>query len=503
MTPPSLIIRADASPQMGTGHVMRCLALAEPWFAAGSKVILAAQLMPEALGQRALKTGVIPHSINAEGGSLEDAQETVALAAQQPNAWVVVDGYQFGETYFSILKHAGVKVLQVDDFGGLKHYETYFILNQNLGAMPAWYPQKDHSTRLLLGTSYVQLRGEFLQQSKVKRADAGKTLRILVTLGGSDPDNVTAKVIDALLLVSGIEATVVIGGSNPHWDSLQAGIKNSASGIRLVRNASNMPELMAQTDLAIAAGGTTAWEFAYMGVPMMTIVLADNQRSNGEQLETAGVSVNLGWHAELTPELLAQKIKTLAADVKQRKQMSSQAHKLVDGLGSFRVWLRLNETSLTLRPATPDDAKLIFDWANDAGVRAVSFSSEPIVWENHLTWFNAKLNDPNYRIWVAMDSANQPIGQVRFQLEGSAATISISLDAAQRGKNRGSLLIWTASRQLFHKMPALTEIHAYIKPDNMASIRAFEKTEFTKQSETTVRGSVAWVYMLGRESIED
>jgi UDP-2,4-diacetamido-2,4,6-trideoxy-beta-L-altropyranose hydrolase len=488
---------------MGTGHVMRCLALAEPWFAAGSKVTLAAQLMPDALGQRALKTGVIPHSINAEGGSLEDALETLALAAQHPNAWVVVDGYQFTETYFTLLKQAGVKVLQVDDFGGLKHYETDFVLNQNLGVTAEWYPQREKNARLLLGTRYVQLRGEFLQQSKVKHPDTGKTVRILVTLGGSDPDNVTAKVIAALQIIPAIEATVVIGGSNPHWDSLQASIKNSPSSIRLIRNASNMPELMAHADLAIAAGGTTAWELAYMGVPMMTIVLADNQRSNGEQLEAAGVSINLGWHESIASEALKTQIEMLTKDPRKISEMGAKARRLVDGLGSFRVWLRLNQSSLTLRPATPDDAKLIFDWANDAGVRAVSFSSEPILWENHLAWFNAKLSDPHYRIWVATDVEGTPLGQVRFQLEGSAATISISLDAAYRGKNRGSLLIWTASRQLFHELPALTKIHAYIKPDNGASIRAFEKAEFVKQSETTVKGATAWVYVLGRESIVD
>jgi len=503
MTPPSLIIRADASPQMGTGHVMRCLALAEPWLAAGSKVILVSHQLPAALAERAQKAGITIHPFTGAPGSVHDATTTAHVAAHQQNAWLVVDGYHFKDAYQQALKQAGTKVLLVDDFGHATHYYAYYVLNQNLGAALAWYPRRDVATQLLLGTRYVQLRGEFLQQPKVKHDAPSKTVRILVTLGGSDADNVTAKVIAALQMISGAEATVVIGGSNPHWDSLQASIKNQESGIRLIRNASNMPELMAQTDLAIAAGGTTAWELAYMGVPMLTIVLADNQQSNADALADANISLNLGWHANLTPELLAEQIQSLLEVEGQRAEMSARARTLVDGLGSFRVWLRLNEASLTLRPATSDDAKLIFDWANDAGVRAVSFSSEPILWENHLGWFNAKLSDPNYRIWVATATEGTPLGQVRFQLEDSAATISISLDAAQRGKNRGSVLIWTASRQLFHELPALTEIHAYIKPDNGASIRAFEKAEFVKKSETTVKGATAWVYVLGRESVNN
>ncbi|HEY1170952.1 MAG TPA: UDP-2,4-diacetamido-2,4,6-trideoxy-beta-L-altropyranose hydrolase [Verrucomicrobiae bacterium] len=525
MNLPTLIIRADASAHMGTGHVMRCLALAEPWLAAGSQVILAAQLMPEALGQRALQAGVRAYGVRGQAGGIEDAWETVDLAERDPDSWLVVDGYQFGEGYFGVLKQAGVKVLQIDDFGGLTHYETDFVLNQNLGAAEDWYPQREKATRLLLGTRYVQLRGEFLKQNKSVGANTNDSKRILVTLGGSDPDNVTAKVIAALQTVAGVEATVVVGGSNPHWEDLQKSAQGGDGRIRLVRNASNMPELMAQTDLAIAAGGTTAWEFAYMGVPMMTIVLADNQRSNGEQLEAAGVSLNLGWHEDLTAKGLAERIVALIGnDAEVRDggtphpgplpsdgrggnnpwlaEMSAKARKLVDGLGSMRVWLRLNEEAIRLRAATGSDAKLIFDWANDAGVRAVSFASEPIAWENHLTWFEGKLSDANYRIWVAEDSTGAAIGQVRFQIEGGTATISISLDAAQRGKNRGSLLIWTACKKLFAETD-VKEVLAYIKPDNQASVRAFEKVEFQPKEEATVKGLRALVYSVTREGMGD
>ena len=132
----------------------------------------------------------------------------------------------------------------------------------------------------------------------------------------------------------------------------------------------------------------------------------------------------------------------------------------------------------------------------------MSFSSEPIVWENHLTWFTAKLSDANYRIWVAEDVKGTPIGQVRFQIEGEAATISISLDAGQRGKNRGSLLIWAACRKLFAET-AVKQVRAYIKPDNQASVRAFEKVGCEDWEETTVKGAAAWVCSIGRGRAED
>lgn len=502
MTAKTLIIRADASSQMGAGHVMRCLALAEPWLAAGSHVILVAQQLPESLAEKAKAMGITLHPIQAEAGSPEDASATATIVKANPGAWLVVDGYQFDTSYQQALKAIGTKMLLVDDFGHAKHYCADYVLNQNLGVTPEWYPERDKNTRLLLGTRYVQLRGEFLQQTPFERDPEKTATHVLVTLGGSDPDNVTAKVITALPATANIEATVVIGGSNPHWKELDACSQKTATPIRLIRNASNMPELMTQADLAIAAGGTTAWELAFSGVPMMTIVLADNQKSNGEQLAAAGVSINLGWHGDLTPESLGKQLTTLATDKAKLQGMAEKAWELVDGLGSMRVWLRLNEDSLKLRPVTMDDARLILDWANEAGVRAVSFSSEPILWENHLKWFDAKLSDTNYHIWVAEDAAGTPIGQVRFEIEGEAASISISLDASQRGKNRGGLLIWAACRKLFAET-AITKINAYIKPDNKASTRAFEKVGFQDWTETTVKNLPAWVCSLERSMVED
>ena len=336
--PGTLILRADAGPQIGTGHVMRCLALAEPWLQAGSSVTMVSAQLPATLVERIKVSGIKLQMLSAAPGGKADAKELAQIAKQQNADWIVVDGYHFDADYQRELKKAGLRVLFFDDFGHAKHYCADFVLNQNLGADENLYRSREPQTRLLLGTRFVQLRNEFSKWRDWRRTIPPRAKKILVTLGGSDSENVTLKVVRAIQQIPDLkcETTIVIGGGNPHGEELKSAAQNSPA-IRILQNAGNMPELMAEADLAIAAGGTTAWELAFMGLPALMIVLADNQRSNAEQLQLSGVARNLGWHENLTPEKIAEEIARLAGDFSARAEMSKRGRELVDGLGSNRV----------------------------------------------------------------------------------------------------------------------------------------------------------------------
>lgn len=130
-----------------------------------------------------------------------------------------------------------------------------------------------------------------------------------------------------------------------------------------------------------------------------------------------------------------------------------------------------------LRRVAREDCKLIWTWANDPEVRAVSFSSEAIPYADHLTWFESKLNDPTCYFYIAEDKNNEPVGQVRYDREGNEATISISLDKKFRGRGYGPSLLRLASQRFFEICDAEV-IHAYIKEGNEASIGAFKKAGF-------------------------
>lgn len=160
-----------------------------------------------------------------------------------------------------------------------------------------------------------------------------------MTLGGSDLDNVTLKVLEALALVSSdrLEATVVLGGGNPHRASLEDAASRAAFPIRVIVNAPNVPGLMADADLAVSAGGSTCWELAFLGVPALLLVTAKNQQGIALGLDEAGAAESRGWAGDVTPTALAEALARLAQDAPRRAEMSRRARALVDGRGAERV----------------------------------------------------------------------------------------------------------------------------------------------------------------------
>ena len=497
----ALLIRADASSQIGSGHVMRCLALAEQWLHGGEPVFWASVQLPERLRERVQKIGAQLLLIDAIPGAVEDAQKTIQLAETKSTSWCVVDGYQFGFDYQKTLKSAGLRLLWIDDYGHAGHYLSDLVLNPGPGASPALYPGATPQTRLLLGCKYALLRREFLEWMDWQRPFRKPARKILVTLGGSDPDNITLRVLQALQTkeCSGLEADIVIGGANPHAAQLQS--LASHDNQRLHLDPRNLPELMAKADIAISGGGGTSLEIAFMGLPSLLICLADNQMLNCRHLHDAGAAIFLGRASEVTPVSIAQAIQSIISNDALLAEMSRIGRSLVDGRGAFRVWLHLNEDSIHLRPVTEADCRLTWEFANLPDVRAVSFTSAPIPWEKHLEWFARRLRDPNCRLWLATDTRGTPFGQVRFDLERDYATISIALAKEARGRNLGTLLIWKASRALLNENAALAEIHAWIKPENIASAKAFGKCGFEKAAEKEFNGQPAMLYRLQRTKL--
>jgi spore coat polysaccharide biosynthesis predicted glycosyltransferase SpsG len=197
----------------------------------------------------------------------------------------------------------------------------------------------------LLGIRFVLLRREFLHQREWRREIPPVARKVLVTLGGGDPDNVTLKVIQALqrVHVNDLEATVVVGGSNPHYEELQSAVKNSPTSIRLQRNVTHMPELMAGADLAISSGGTTVWELAFMGLPALVGMIAAIEELLLDGLKEQRVCVNVGWFSRLSVEQLAETLIAAMEDRKLRSHASLLGRKLVDGYGADRVLEAMHE----------------------------------------------------------------------------------------------------------------------------------------------------------------
>jgi len=335
----NLIFRADASTQIGTGHVMRCLALAQSWQDQGGQATFVFANKSTALENRLLLEGMQVVYLSVEAGSHEDANQTVDFAQQFNAEWVVVDGYQFGAEYQKNIKNSGLNLLFIDDYGHSDRYYADLVLNQNISAHSELYPSREIHTKLLLGTQYTLLRREFWKWLGWQREINAIASRILVTLGGGDPDNVTLKVIQALqqVNVNDLEVIVVIGGSNPHYEVLQKEIATSSLAISLKRNVNDMPELMAWADIAIAAGGSTNWELAFMGLPSLAISVSDNQIAIAKELNQQGVVSYLGWYQQVEPTQISEAVQNLIGDRAKREEMSLKGRKLVDGKGGKMV----------------------------------------------------------------------------------------------------------------------------------------------------------------------
>lgn len=335
-----LLIRADGGVQIGTGHIMRMLALAQAWQAAGGTVTLVANdSLPAALIERLQNEGVKVHLLDIAPGSIDDAAKVAALAHELTAQAVVVDGYHFKAAYQKLLKEAGLRLLFVDDNGHAEYYYADFVLNQNIHADAAFYANREPYTQLLLGTKYTLLRREFWPWRGWQREIPAVARKLLVTMGGADPDNITGKALAALdsVEIDGLEVTVIVGSSNPHAAELEAIAAQSRHIVHVERNVNDMPSLLAWADMAVSAGGSTTWELAFMGVPTALIVLADNQVTIAKGMSEQGAALSLGWHENLTKHTITSVLCHLAYEVEQRRELSKRSGQLVDGEGSKRV----------------------------------------------------------------------------------------------------------------------------------------------------------------------
>ncbi|NJM65403.1 MAG: UDP-2,4-diacetamido-2,4,6-trideoxy-beta-L-altropyranose hydrolase [Acaryochloris sp. RU_4_1] len=491
-----LLIRADASAQIGTGHVMRCLALAQAWMQHDGRAILMTETSPW-LKSRLISEKIQILHLKSIAGSREDAWETVQAAQRVEATWVVVDGYQFNAEYQCIFKEHGLQLLVLDDYGHAKHYWADIVLNQNISANISLYANREPYTQLLLGPRFALLRREFWDWQGWQRQTPEVARKILVTLGGADPDNVTLKVIQTLqqVQIDDLQIVAVVGASNPHIEALKEAVQNSRHSIRLERNVTNMPELMAWADIAIAGGGSTCWELTFMGLPALVIILAENQRAIAETLDQAGIAQAIGWSASQTAETIAREILKVLLSKQIQTRMTQLGQALVDGQGSDRVLMILKGKTLRLRQVHPEDCELLWKWANDSEVRAYSFSTESIPWDTHKLWFSKQLKDSSHHLFIGINKEDEPIGQVRFDTwDNEHAEISISLDCNHRGQGYGTVLINLGIEELLRQIH-IQAIHARIKPHNLASCKVFEKAQFKRLTEEVIKGHPALHYL--------
>lgn len=333
----SVGIRVDGSSQIGTGHIIRCLSLADELSHRGFKVIFCTRdydsRLIEKITSRGFESFLIPETVSME----EDVKNFTMLCEKHNTDFVITDNYHFTDDYLKYLRQNLRVIVSIDDIA-----ETYFcsdiLVNQNIYATKEIYHGKiSNVTKLLLGPRYAILGSEFCSYHSLEK-ESGTVKEVLVTLGGVDLENQTLKVLRGLDKVEeDFSVTVVLGVSNSHMEELVSFAESSQRNIRIRVNVSNMAELMHNADIAISASGTTSWELCCTGLPIIMMALADNQRNIGKRLSEAGISINLGWFHDVSEFMIRESVERLIYNPGIREDMGKKGKALVDGNGAGRI----------------------------------------------------------------------------------------------------------------------------------------------------------------------
>lgn len=482
--PGVLLIRADAGLQMGTGHVMRCLALCQAWQDLGGRAELVTAGLPEPLQRRMELEQCGVHLLECPAASLQDADATAELAAQTAATAVVLDGYHFDDRYRCQLDQAGLRLLQIDDFG--RPADGGMILNQNAWATAADYPGCSPQSTLLAGSRFALLRREFAAQRIQTPRVRDRPERILVSCGGSDPTRAVDRILLQLRAAPRLirEVVVVLGAVNDRAEEVRALAASLPFSVRIEQNCRDMAGLMRDADLAIIAAGTTSWEMACCGLPMICVVTAGNQVRVAETIAALGMGWNAGWMDDHATANVSALLQSLDGQEAILRAASERCLRQVDGQGAGRVAALLAGPALKLRHATAEDSERLWRWRNEATVRQVSFSSAEISWEDHSRWYSGRLQQADCDILIACNDEDRPVGQVRLDLRSGGAVISISIAEEFRGAGYGTTLIRLATNYAFVQR-GLGWVDAMIREENVASQKAFLKAEYQQRAETT------------------
>lgn len=490
-----VVFRVDGASEIGAGHTMRCLTLADLLRGQGADCHFVCRPHPGNLigmieGRGYAVSVLPPPEANPDpeeapyaawlGAAWNiDADQTRAVVGNTPVDWLVVDHYGIDSRWETALRGQCDRLMVIDDLADRPH-DCDVLLDQTLGRSAAEYgglvPSACH---VLVGTEYALLRPQFAQARFLRRGRRRDHLAsILVCLGGTDPHALTGAVLEGIRQ-SGLDVTmdVVAGGNPPSWISEEG-------RIRWRRHVDDMASLLNVADLAVGAAGTSSWERCCLGVPTLLVVAADNQRAGAAALVDAGAVRLLGDWAAVSPESVASAVRELAVSPTDLVRMRQAASGLCDGLGGGRVLGEMSPVRLpdgaavTLRRVTPADRDRILAWQSEPEARRYARNPKVPSAAEHGHWFEAKCAQADASLEIVLvDDA--PVGMVRLDAAGQDR-LEVSILIASTGRGRG---IGTAALVLLARLAPWADLLAEVDPENAASRRAFLRAGYESVDE--------------------
>ncbi len=503
-----IAIRVDASLEIGSGHVMRCLTLAETLRDNGAEVMFIcrphvgnlnalieargfelAQLAAPNLKEAGTERPQYADWLGARQS--HDAMETVrAISRGGGHAdWVIVDHYAIESEWERTMRACANHIMVIDDLADRQH-DCDLLLDQNLVAKlneryQALVPAK---SKILLGPRFALLQSNYASLHAQSTVRKGTIKRAIIYFGGADTQNLTALAIKAFSLeeLRGIHLDVVSSAKNSNLAMIKA-LCSTHGKATLHIDLPSLAPVMQNADLAVGATGATSWERICLGLPALVVTLAENQQSIAQELHRLGAVVLLGDAHIVTQETLSTALQKQLR-VEQSSVGLEEAFAQIDGKGALRVACALTSlmheySGLQLRNATVDDERLLFDWANDPETRSRSIATQLIEPAQHHIWFSRRIDNPDCKILIAENAAASPVGYVRFEKDGAHWLISYAIGKAYRGVGLGRPMLEAGIDDLRIKIPTVS-LKALVQYDNSASRRIFEKLNFEKHPES-------------------
>ena len=496
-----IIFRTDASHQIGSGHVMRCLTLAEELRRTGAIVVFITRThfgnLNGYIESKDFNIYCLPKPQSAESqenlsgyeqwlGVEEkiDADETIQILDGIKPDWLILDQYALGEVWEGLLKPHINKLMVIDDLFNRNH-DCDLLVDQNYSHDQGRYdPFISKDTIKLLGPKYVLLRKEFTDNRASTEVKDNAIKRVFIFFGGSDPDNLTTTALKALMHPDLIHmlVDVVIGRSNSNEETVKA-LVAKRQNTALYIQVENMAEIMLRADIALGAGGTATWERMSIGLPSIIVTFADNQVALTKDLAQDNIVTWLGSVDEVdVPEIYNSMLNAIASPL-HLKEQSSRGLQLISGKGAQTIakliTLGPDANTLSVRKAKASDCLLYWNWANDSIVRENAFNQNTIDWNDHQAWFNKCLNDPEKTLML-IECEFGPVGQVRFERSDSFFTIDYSIGKLFRGFSLGAVLLSKAIINL--KSTESFMLIGNVKDSNLASAKVFQQLGFKKSA---------------------
>ena len=366
--------RVDASMQIGSGHVMRCVTLAEALRANGAQCHFISRAHPghllDLIRQRgfvvtALLAELPPPVANTQVASERakepantswlgcdwqaDAEQTRAILVTLQPDWLVVDHYALDQRWETALRPNFQQLMVIDDLADRPH-QCDLLLDQNLGRQPQDYANLvPAQCKVLTGPQYALLRPEFaaLRAYSLQRRQPPALKHLLIAMGGVDHPNATGQVLQALKgcsLPHDCRIIVVMGLQAPWLPQVRAQVQDMPWPTEVLVNINDMAQRMADSDLAIGAAGSTSWERCCLSLPTLMVVLADNQKYAAAHLEHAGAAYCMTLDTQLHQQL-QNRIKCLLNQPKELNKMVIHANRITDGSGIERVMAAMQTSS--------------------------------------------------------------------------------------------------------------------------------------------------------------